>query len=285
MTDATTEFAEYGATALDSYQNLFEHAGRRDHRADDRHASELVGDLLADLMHYTDHRGLDFDEIVRTARNDFLRELSPEPPPTLGTLVRIKGPLAEEAHILGQPTLGAVTGLVVPHRGNTEYYVRRMGELGSQQYTGDDLEPAPPFPSVPTSTGIVDNPLRAEELLVDATVRSSLTTAATETSRPDDVREHRALLTALASWNGLDEQAAKDLLLAKVADKLKVAEGSPGQLTPIPPRQPATNEEPANPARLAAQAFPPALEQDVTPAEPSRPAASNSRTSRRSPAL
>ena len=240
----TEQFAEYAASALDSYQNLFEGNESRDHRTDDRFAGELIGDLLTDLMHLADRRGLNFDGILRAARDDFLHEL-PEPPTfTIGSAVRLKGPAAEEAATLGQPLNGAITGLVVTHQGTTEFYIRRLGDTRSQPFTEADLEPTTPFPAVPTSRGIVDHPLKAEAILVDAAVRTTL--AATE--HPFNAPDHQSLLTALASWNGLDERSTRELLLAKVAHKIDQAAGAS-----------KTGTEALNPARMAAQGFPSSL--------------------------
>ncbi|MFD0854766.1 hypothetical protein ACFQ07_21180, partial [Actinomadura adrarensis] len=252
----TEDFAEYGAAILDSFQNLFEHHEQPDHRTDDATAESLLGDLLTDLLHYANHRGLDFHQILRAAQHDFLQELPQPPELTLGTPVRLTGTAAQHAVHLGQPVYGAITGLVVPHQGPTEYYIRRLGDSASRQFTAQDLEPAPPFPAVPTRKGIIDHPLRAEDLLVDAAVRDATSDT---TSWPGesafDLPEHRALIRALASWNGLDDHATRQLLLNQVEHRINAGSSTPR------PTITTVGAEPHDAAQLASQAFPPPLEQ------------------------
>jgi hypothetical protein len=269
----TEDFAEYGAAALDSFQNLYQHQEQRDHRTDDGFAEALIGDLLTDLMHYTNHRGLDFHQILRTAQHDFLQGL-PEPPAlTLGTPVRLTGTAAQHAVHLGEPVYGAITGLVVPQQGPTEYYVRRLGDSASRQFTAQDLEPAPPFPAVPTRKGIIDHPLRAEDLLVDAAARdASGNTVSPSNESAFDLPEHRALLKALASWNGLDDHATRQLLLTKVEHKLNeinaTARSSPAQQPTIEPIPGARLHDAA---QLAGQALPPSPQEPHPRPGPRRP--------------
>jgi hypothetical protein len=237
----TEDFAEYAASALDSFQNLFEQNAHRDHRTDDLFAGELIGDLLTDLMHYADRRGLDFGRIAKAAHDDFLREQPEAPALTIGSAVRLTGTAAQEAALADQPLRGSITGLVITDQGATDFYVRRLGDPRSRRFGEDDLAPAEPFPSVPTRDGIVDHPLKAEKLLID----TALQTALSGTEQPFDLHDHQALLTALATWNGLDEQSTRDLLLAEVEQEID--------------RAPEPDAEVRNPGALAAQGFPSAM--------------------------
>ncbi|RAY14986.1 hypothetical protein DPM19_09555 [Actinomadura craniellae] len=66
--DTNAQSAEFAAKALDAFQEHAQPGPAPDHRKDAEHAAGLVGDLLIDLMHYADRRGLDFDETLLAAR-------------------------------------------------------------------------------------------------------------------------------------------------------------------------------------------------------------------------
>lgn len=247
------EFAEFGAAALDSFQALFEETEHLDHRTNDAHARELLGDLLIDLMHYAEHRGLEFNDILAQANGYYLSEHNSPDVLAIGSTVQLDGPAADEAILLGQPTRGSVTGLLVPHDGPTEYYVHFLGETANRSIIAADLEPAPPFPATSTSQGVIDNPLRAEETMVETMTRLGRSDLDGTTPRPDDLKDHHALLQALTSWNGMDERSITHLLLAKVEP----------HLTDPQPKPPT-----AGPAQLAAEAFPKPLRQGLYGKQP-----------------
>ncbi|QFG22852.1 hypothetical protein [Actinomadura sp. WMMB 499] len=241
------EFAEFGATVLDTFQDLFEETGYLDHRTNDAHARELLGDLLVDLMHYAERRALDFGDILGEARGYFRAEQHPTDTYAIGSTVELEGPAAEEAVLLGRPTRGTITGFFVPDHGFTEYYVHFLGDKSAQRVISADLDPAPRFPSTLTTEGAITNPLKAEDALVEATTRIGLADVHGVSPAPDDLRDHRALLRAFASWTGLDRRSVTDLLLSRVAERLP-APGS-GQ-------QPTSTPDAPAPGRLAAQGFP-----------------------------
>ncbi|WUH97670.1 hypothetical protein OHR68_29685 [Spirillospora sp. NBC_00431] len=249
----TEEFAEFGAAALDSFQTLFEETNHLDHRNNDAHARELLGDLLIDLMHYSERRGLEFNDIFAQAHGYYLSEQNSPDVFAIGSAVQFHGPAADEAILLGQPTRGTVTGLLVPHDGPTEYEVQFIGETSSHTIIAADLESAPPFPTTPTTQGVINDALRAEETLVETMIRVAQADIDGLQQRQDDLNDRQALLDALVAWNGMDKYSVSDLLLAKVEPRLSAPE-------PLPPAP----SQPLSPAQIAAQDFPVPLDKGLT---------------------
>ncbi|MGI5325071.1 hypothetical protein [Actinomadura nitritigenes] len=248
MTEAgAEEFAEFGAAALDAFQSLFEQTDQLDHRTNDEHARELISDLLIDLMHYAERRGLEFNDIAGKAQAHYELEQDNSNAFAIGSTVQLEGPAAHEAVLLGQPTRGSVTGVYVSQQNQTEYYVRFLGQPKNQPVLAADLEPAPPFPATSTTKGVVSDPLKAEQFLVETATRIALADVHGRQPSPDDLRDHRSLLDAVTAWNGMHERNVTDLLLGKVAEHLNAAE--PDGIT-------EKAAVPLTPAQLAAQAFP-----------------------------
>ncbi|MEU8124927.1 hypothetical protein AB0C21_39970 [Spirillospora sp. NPDC049024] len=251
------EFAEFGAAALDSFQALFEETEHLDHRSNDVHARELLGDLLIDLMHYAQHRGLEFNDILAQANGYYLSERNSPDVYAIGSTIQLEGPAADEAALLGRPTRGSVTGIHVPHEGPTEYYVLFLGETSSRSVPAADLRETAPFPATSTTRGIIGDPLLAEEALVEAMTRIGRADLAGVPPHQDDLNDRQVLLDALVAWNGMDTRDVTDLLLAEVEQRLTPAQAeievedtalSPGQLAardfPIPLEQGLTEQHP-----------------------------------------
>ncbi|GAA1875151.1 hypothetical protein [Actinomadura bangladeshensis] len=258
MADAgAAEFAEFGAAALDAFQALFEETEHLDHRGNTAHASELLGDLLIDLMHYADHRGLEFNDILAQANGYYLSEHNSPDVLAIGTTIQLNGPAAEEAILLGAPTRGTVTGLLVPYDGPTEYDVHFLGETSSRSIIAADLEPAPSFPATSTSRGVIGNPLRAEETLIETMARIGRADLAGIQPQQDDLDDHHVILDALVAWNGMDQRNVTDLLLAKVEPRLTAS-----------PLHPASDARLDPAAELAAHDFPIPLSQSLAEAQP-----------------
>ncbi len=229
------QFAEFGAAALDSFQALFQETEHLDHRYNDAHAHELLGDLLIDLMHYADHRGLEFNDILAQASGYHLSERNDPDVLAIGAAVQLDGPAADEAVLLGRPTRGSITGLLVPLDGPTEYYVRFLGETSSRPVLAADLEPAPPFPATSTTQGVIRNPLRAEETLIETMTRIGRADLAGVQPQQGDLDDHHALLDALVTWNGMDKRDVTDLLLAKAEPRLTASSPRPSSGAPLDP--------------------------------------------------
>jgi len=257
------EFAEFGAAALDFFQNLFEQTAHFDHRGDDDHARELLGDLLIDLMHYAERRNLEFNDILAQAQSHYLGEQQTETVFSIGSTVQLQGPVAEGALLVGQPTRGTVTGFLVQEHGPTQYYVHFLGEPSNRSLIAADLEPAPPFPAAPITGGVITDPLRAEKSLVETMTRVGQ--AETEGVQPkaSDLRDQQVLLDAVVTWNDMDERNVTDLLLAQVASRLPGADPQNRPEPPTPGR--------LTPSQLAAQAFPVPLGQGLATEPPDAP--------------
>ncbi|MDL4813063.1 hypothetical protein [Actinomadura opuntiae] len=262
MTEAgAEEFAEFGAAALDAFQALFEQTEHLDHRTNDEDARELISDLLVDLMHYTERRGIEFNDIAAQAQAYYDTERDNSNAFAIGSTVQLEGPAADEAVLLGQPTRGSVTGVFVSHQGQTEYYVHFLGQTTNQPVLAADLEPAPPFPATTTTQGAVNDPLKAEQLLVETATRIAMADIHGRQPSPDDLQDHRILLDRLTTWNNMPERDVTDLLLSRLAKSVNAAE--PNNLEQAAPPQPAEN---LTPAQLAAQAFPVPLTDGITDA-------------------
>ncbi|MFA1546119.1 hypothetical protein [Actinomadura chokoriensis] len=251
------EFAEFGAAALDSFQALFQETEHLDHRSNDVHARELLGDLLIDLMHYAQHRGLEFNDILAQANGYYLSERNSPDIYAIGSTVQLQGPTADETTLIGRPARGTVTGIHVPHEGPTEYYVHFLGETSSRSILAADLEEATPFPATSTTKGIIDDPLVAEEALVEAVTRIGRADLSGVPPHQDDLNDRQALLEALVTWNGMDTRDVTDLLLAEVEQRLAPVQAE----TPV-------EDTALSPSQLAAQDFPIPLEQGLAEHHP-----------------
>lgn len=265
------EFAEFGAAAMDSFQALFEETEHLDHRFNDVHARELLGDLLIDLMHYAQHRGLEFNDILAHANGHYLSEHSSSDVYAIGSAVQLVGPAADEAALLGQPTRGGVTGIYVPHDGPTEYYVRFLGEPSSRSICATELQEASAFPATSTTRGVISDPFLAERDLVEVMTQIGRADLNGVPPNQNDLNDRHLLLEALVAWNGMDTRDVTDLLLAQVEQRL----ATPQAETSVPGAA-------LSPGRLAAQDFPIPLEQGLTEHRPStrttpHPAASATR--------
>ncbi|WP_067466159.1 hypothetical protein [Actinomadura macra] len=270
MTEANAgEFAEFGAAALDAFQGLFEETEHLDHRGNDAHAHELLGDLLIDLKHYAEQCGLEFNDILAQAHGYYLSEQNSPDVFAIGSSVQLDGPAAAEAILLGQPTRGSITGLLVPEHGPTEYYVHFLGSTTYRSIIAADLEPAPPFPDTPTAEGVIDSPLRAEEILIETITRIGIADVRGVSPQPDDFKDHHALLNALAAWNGMDERSVTDWLLPHIAPRLPSAAQDQPEIV--------ASSHPLSPGQLAAQAFPVPLARGISYQEPYEQGAQSNR--------
>ncbi|GAA0284467.1 hypothetical protein GCM10009527_095690 [Actinomadura nitritigenes] len=281
MTEAgAEEFAEFGAAALDAFQALFEQTEHLDHRTNDKDARELISDLLVDLMHYAERRGIEFNDIAAQAQAYYDTERDNPNAFAIGSAVQLEGPAAHEVILLGQPTRGTVTGVLVSQQGQTEYYVHFLGQTQNQSVLAADLEPAPPFPTTPTSQGVVHDPLKAEQLLVNSATRIAMADVHSRAPDQDDLRDQQTLLAALTTWNDMHERNVTDLLLSRVAEHLDAAELD-DTTKPPPPAPTAESTARLTPAQLAAQAFPVPLADSI--ASTQKPATTRASRTRQSP--
>ncbi|MFG2006166.1 hypothetical protein ACGFNU_44155 [Spirillospora sp. NPDC048911] len=241
--------ASHGAAVMDHYQRNYDDL---DHRTSTDDASEGLSFLLADLMHYAESRGVDFEGALKDARLGYADERLGPGEFVISSTVQVTGTRAAEREATGRATKGQVTGyLTQPEGGQTIYHVAFLGEVNSHQIPPDALRSAPPFPQVPTLAGPVTTMLDAEAALVDTTLRIELSDAPGSTLRLQDIRDHRVLITALCDWTGLGPAQISRLLRPRVNAKLRASGPDP--------EMPTTSQDATAPAQLAAKDFPVSL--------------------------
>ncbi len=149
---------------MDAFQALFEETEHLDHRGNNTHARELLGDLLIDLMHYADHRSLEFNDILAQANGYYLSEQNNPDVFAIGTTVQLNGPAADEAILLGAPTRGTVTGLLVPttaRPSTTSVSSARPAAAPSSPPTWNRPRPSRPPPPAKTSSTTRSRPKKS----------------------------------------------------------------------------------------------------------------------------
>lgn len=136
---------------------------------------DLMAALIGDMRHYADWRGIDFDRAVAAGNSAYFQHRDEEDYPySLGEEVEHHEPRSGQnspergAHVARR---GIVTSIYPEPDGAQTYYVRFLAETDSQPLASADLQPAPAFPRVVTSQGIVESLADAERLLVETGAR------------------------------------------------------------------------------------------------------------------
>jgi hypothetical protein len=136
---------------------------------------DLMAALIGDMRHYADWRGIDFARAVDAGNSSyFQRRDEEEYPYSLGEEVEHPEPrLSRDSpeHGACMARRGIVTSIYPEPGGTQTYYVRFLGETDSLPLTSTDLQPAPAFPRVFTSQGIIESLADAERLLVETGAR------------------------------------------------------------------------------------------------------------------
>ena len=136
---------------------------------------DLMAALIGDMRHYADWRGIDFSRAVATGNSAYFQHRDEEEYPySLGEEVEHPEPRPGQdspEHGASLARRGIVTSIYPERDGTQTYYVRFLGETDSQPLTSADLQPAPAFPRVVTSQGIVESLADAERLLVETGAR------------------------------------------------------------------------------------------------------------------
>jgi hypothetical protein len=216
--------AEYVASALDVYQNN----GRSGpppsagpgHRTDRDRADLLVRDLLTDLMHYADLRGIDFDAALAGGRFAYVEERTEAATYRPGALVQQTGTAARQANQAGLPRRGVVTDLLLTPGEPAIYKVRCPSEARSHRFAATDLEPAAPFEQVTTRHQVVHTPLAAEQALVETTARITLCDKHDLPADHTDIEDHHTLLGALTNWSGRTEEQLTGPLTPRITQEM-----------------------------------------------------------------
>jgi hypothetical protein len=163
---------------------------------------DLMAALIGDMRHYADWRGIDFDRAVAAGNSAYFQHRDEEEYPySLGEEVEHPEPRSGQnspehgAHVARR---GIVTSIYPEPGGAQTYYVRFLGETDSQPLASADIQPAPAFPRVVTSQGIVESLADAERLLVEtgARIRSCQLRDTPPASR--DITDQDKITAALA---------------------------------------------------------------------------------------
>lgn len=136
---------------------------------------DLMAALIGDMRHYADWRGIDFDRAVTAGNSAYFQHRDEEEYPySLGEEVEHPQSRSGEdspEHSACVARRGIVTSIYPEPGGTQTYYVRFLGETDSQPLKSADLQPAPAFPRVVISQGIVESLADAERLLVETGAR------------------------------------------------------------------------------------------------------------------
>jgi hypothetical protein len=232
---------------------------------------DLMAALIGDMRHYADWRGIDFGRAVAAGNSAYFQHRNEEEYPySLGEEVEHPQPRTGQdspEHSASLARRGVVTS-IYPERDRTQtYYVRFLGETDSQPLTSVDLQPAPAFPRIVTSQGILESLAEAERLLVETGARIRSCQLRDAPPAGQDIADRDKITTALAEACDLTAENILRLLEPQVT--AWTAEiGRPWR--PVPA---------IHPAQLAALGFPHAVQppigtrnQDTDPSPRTAPA-------------
>lgn len=210
MTNENTTISEHvqnAEHALDAYQRhaLNEHLPSPPDR---RHADALIGALVGDLKHYADACGLDFAEILANARAAYTAELSDQTRYAIGDEVRL---------ITHPQRCGTITNITVQN-GEQLHHVHVAGVPYTHAELAADIEPANPFPLVPTSLGVITTARQAEATLVEFAIRARHETGAG--SDPTAKAACDRLITALTWWSGTTHHELAKEISPRIAQQI-----------------------------------------------------------------
>ena len=136
---------------------------------------DLMAALIGDMRHYADWRGIDFGRAVAAGNSAYFQHRDEEEYPySLGEEVEHPQPRPghdSSEHSASLAGRGIVTSIYPERDGTQTYYVRFLGETDSQPLKSADLQPAPAFPRVVTSQGILESLAQAERLFVETGAR------------------------------------------------------------------------------------------------------------------
>jgi hypothetical protein len=182
-----------------------------------------LADLLRDLHHYADRRGLDFDDALTTARRDYEDQRTTYQP---GDAIRLAGRSSDAAAAGGFPLVGEI---VKARPGHVPEY--QMEFITRRQWIGEPyLEAAPRFPDVATRFGQVSSAHVARWCFIHAA--RQVEEALSRGSNPEagDIRDLARLLDELSRWSGI----ARPALLRSFSEVIGEKDGrlvaqAPGQ--------------------------------------------------------
>ncbi len=188
----------YEQTAFPSEPSLLQHDGR--------YAQALLGALMCDLEHYARSQRIDFSAAVTTGHAINLEESAEAY--KIGDQVRL------DRH---EGRCGTIIGW---HTADQTCFLIDVPGLPTYAEPAAHLSPAPPFPQVNTSLGMVTRADQAECAYLQLTTRPPLPLMPSELDG-----ERRALLTSLSAWSGVPETRLLQEL-APAAPQRPLAAGS-----------------------------------------------------------
>ena len=163
---------------------------------------DLMAALIGDMRHYADWRGIDFGRAVAAGNSAYFQHRDEEEYPySLGEEVEHPQPRPGQdspEHSASLAGRGIVTSIYPERDGTQTYYVRFLGETDSQPLKSADLQPAPAFPRVVTSQGILESLAQAERLLVETGARIRSCQLRDTPPAGHDITDRDTITTALA---------------------------------------------------------------------------------------
>ena len=159
-----------------------------------------LADLLRDLHHYADRRGLNLDDALTTARRDYEGQRTAYQP---GDAIRLAGRSRDAAAGAGFPLVGEIVKAQPGHL--PEYQVEFITR---RQWIGEpDLEAAPRFPEIATRFGQVTSAYVARWCFIQTARQVEGAFARGSNPEAEDIRDLAGLLDALSRWSGIARPA------------------------------------------------------------------------------
>ena len=218
-----------------------------------------LADLLRDLHHYADRRGLNFDDALTAARRDYEGQRTAYQP---GDTIRLGGRFSDAAAASGFPLVGEIIkarpGRLPGYQ--VEFITRR------QWISEPDLEAAPRFPDIATRFGQVSSAYVARWCVIKTARQVEGAFARGSSPEAEDIRDLAGLLDALSRWSGI----ARPALLRSFSEVIGEKDGQ--LLAQAPGRNPVTlaaldTPRPVGMSRQA-DARPSPVSAEVTPLRP-----------------
>jgi hypothetical protein len=189
--------AAWADRAIEAFQSAAGHHGGPD-------TAEVIGGLITALCHYTDRRGISFGTILAASSDAYLSQRASEQHAYKpGDEVRIRDGAVLAPSLATLPRLGTVTALYPGADRTQQYAIRFPGEINAMPFTGQEIEPAPPFQPVRTRQGTVASLAEAEEVLISTAARIQISHLHKTRPARADVRDRQLLASVLGQACGL----------------------------------------------------------------------------------
>jgi hypothetical protein len=269
MSDGQLTNGQRAAHALDGINAHARSSARQEHGMSEEHFffdfdrdtepgadQARLADLLRDLHHYAEHRGLNFGDALTAARRDYEGQRTTYQP---GDAIRRPGRTSDAA-AAGFPLVGEI---VKARPGRVpEYQVDFI--TGRQWIAEPDLEAAPRFPAVATRFGPVSSAHAARWCFIQTARHAEEALAQGSSPEAGDIRDLAGLLDALSRWSGI----ARPALLRAFSEVIGEKDGR--LVAHTPGRNPVTLAALDTPlgVSLPAGAPPSPLSAEVTPLRP-----------------